>query len=219
MAIIVKICGLKTPETVSAAVGAGADMVGFVFFARSPRCVTAAEAAALAGAVPAGVIRTALFVDAADAEIAAVVEQVPLELLQLHGSETPQRCVDVRRRFGVPVMKALGVASAADVTAARAYEGACDRLLFDAKPGPDAARPGGNAEAFEWHLLAGTAWPVPWLLAGGLTAETVGEAIAASGAPGVDVSSGVEDVPGVKSAAKIRAFLAAARAEGKKGSE
>jgi phosphoribosylanthranilate isomerase len=213
----IKICGLKTADTVSAAVEAGADLVGFVFFARSPRCVTAAGAAALAARVPAGVIRTGLFVDAADAEIAAVLETAPLDLLQLHGWETPRRCAEVRARFGLPVMKALGIASAADVAAARAYEEVCDRLLFDAKPGPGATRPGGNSQAFEWSLLAGSTWSVPWLLAGGLTASNVAAAIAASGAPGVDVSSGVEDAPGVKNPDRIRLFIKAARAAEKVG--
>lgn len=214
MSVIVKICGLKTPEAVAAAVQGGAGFVGFVFFAGSPRNVAPEDAAALATYVPDGVVRTGLFVDPDDRLLADVLRTVPLDLIQLHGRETPKRCRAIRARFGLPVMKALGIAAAADVDGARAYEGECDRLLFDAKPVPGAGRPGGNARAFDWSLMAGTAWPVPWLLAGGLTAENVAEAVAASGAPGVDVSSGVEDAPGVKNVARIEAFLKAARTAG-----
>ncbi len=211
MSVIVKVCGLKTADALETAVDAGADMVGFVFFERSPRAVAIDAAAALCARTPADVIRTGLFVNADDTFLDSVLKHVSLDLLQLHGVETTDRVAEVRTRFGLPVMKALPVSSPTDVAAARHYESVCDRLLFDAKPPKDADRPGGNALAFDWSLLSGTAWRLPWLLAGGLTPENVAEAIQIAGAPGVDVSSGVEDTPGVKSPAKIRAFLNAAR--------
>ena len=208
---IVKICGLKTAEAVDAAVAAGADMVGFVFFPKSPRHVTVETARALAARVPAGIVRTALTVDASDDDLTAITAGGFIDLLQLHGHETPERTAAVRDKFERPVMKALPIAGPDDVTAARAYEGVADRLLFDAKPPSGATRPGGNAQAFDWGLLAGTSWSVPWLLAGGLTPENVAEAIRIAGAPGVDVSSGVESAPGVKDIGKIRAFIAASK--------
>ncbi|MEK9672193.1 MAG: phosphoribosylanthranilate isomerase [Rhodospirillaceae bacterium] len=207
----VKICGLNTADAVAAAVGAGADLVGFVFFEKSPRYVSPSTAAALGVAVPKDVLKVGLVVDASDADLDAVAMWGPVDMVQLHGSETPERVVEVKTRFKVPVMKALPIASAADVQAARAFEGVVDRLLFDAKPPADATRPGGNALAFDWGLLAGTAWSCPWLLAGGLTPENVTRAIRISGAPGVDVSSGVEDAPGVKNVDTIRDFIRAAK--------
>jgi phosphoribosylanthranilate isomerase len=210
--VLVKICGLKTADAVDAAVAAGADMVGFVFFKRSPRHVTPAIAGGLAARVPVGVIKTALTVDATNDELAAITGNGAVDLLQLHGHETPERVVEVGRKFGLPVMKALPIAEPDDVAAARAYEGVADRLLFDAKPPSGADRPGGNALAFDWGLLAGTRWNVPWLLAGGLTPDNVAAAIRLSGAPGVDVSSGVESAPGVKDAGLIEAFIRAAKA-------
>jgi len=208
----VKICGLKTAEAVDAAVAAGADLVGFVFFKKTPRYVTPAVAGGLAGRVPAGVLKVGLTVDAADDEFAAITGNGAVDILQLHGSETPERVAEVGRRFGLPVMKALPIAAPKDVEDARVYEGVADRLLFDAKPPSGADRPGGNALAFDWGLLAGTRWNVPWLLAGGLTPDNVQAAIRLSGAPGVDVSSGVESAPGVKDAALIAAFIKAAKA-------
>jgi len=153
-----------------------------------------------------------LSVDADDALHSAIIDAVGLDLLQLHGDETPERVLDVKQRFGLPVMKALPIARPADVGHVRAYEPAVDRLMFDAKPPKDATRPGGNALAFDWTLIAGEKWEKPWVLAGGLTPENVAEAIRISGANAVDVSTGVEDAPGRKSAAKIRAFIAAAKA-------
>ena len=150
-------------------------------------------------------------VDATNDELAAITGNGAVDVLQLHGSETPERVAEVRRRFGLPVMKALPIAGPGDVEAARTYEGVADRLLFDAKPPSGAERPGGNALAFDWGLLAGTRWNVPWLLAGGLTADNVAAAIRVSGAPGVDVSSGVETAPGQKDAALIAAFVKAAK--------
>ncbi|MEQ8804920.1 MAG: phosphoribosylanthranilate isomerase [Rhodospirillales bacterium] len=208
----VKICGLKTAEAVDAAVNAGADMVGFVFFKKTPRYVTPAVAGGLAMRVPVGVLKVGLTVDATNDELAAITGNGAVDILQLHGSETPERAAEVRRKFGLPVMKALPIAGPGDVEAARAYEGVADRLLFDAKPPSGAERPGGNALAFDWGLLAGTRWNVPWLLAGGLSADNVQAAIRVSGAPGVDVSSGVETAPGVKDAGLIAAFIKAAKA-------
>ncbi|PIW28077.1 MAG: phosphoribosylanthranilate isomerase [Rhodospirillales bacterium CG15_BIG_FIL_POST_REV_8_21_14_020_66_15] len=209
---VVKICGLKTVDAVEAAVDAGADLVGFVFFKKTPRYVTPPVASGLAGHVPADVIKTGLTVDATDDELAVIVASGAVDLLQLHGTETPERVAEVRRKFALPVMKALPIARPEDVEAARAFEAVADRLLFDAKPPAGAERPGGNALAFDWGLLAGTRWNVPWLLAGGLTPENVQAAVRLSGAPGVDVSSGVESAPGVKDIGLIRAFVQAAKA-------
>ena len=209
---LAKICGLSDAASVDAAVAAEADMIGLVFFPASPRAVTGAQAAALAGRVPAGgPLRVGLFVDAADEAIAAVLEAVDLDILQLHGEETPARCAAVRARFGRPVMKALGIAAAADLARIADYAGAVDRFLLDAKAPPGATRPGGNAAVFDWSLLAGRVVPRPWLLAGGLHPGNVAEAIRATGAPGVDVSSGVEGARGVKDPARVAAFLDAVR--------
>ncbi|MEQ8505643.1 MAG: phosphoribosylanthranilate isomerase [Rhodospirillales bacterium] len=211
VAVLIKICGLKTVDAVETAVNAGADLVGFVFFKKTPRYVTPPVASGLAGHVPQGVIKTGLVVDATDDELAVIVASGAVDLLQLHGSETPARVQEIKARVGLPVMKALPIAEPKDVEAARAYEGVADRLLFDAKPPKDADRPGGNALAFDWGLLAGTRWNLPWLLAGGLTPDNVQAALRLSGAPGVDVSSGVERAPGDKDPALIQAFIAAAR--------
>ncbi len=193
----------------AAAVAAGAELVGLVFFPPSPRAVTPAQAAALA--VP-GPGRVGLFVDPDDALVAEVLAAVPLDILQLHGEETPARCAELRARFGLPVMKALGVATRADLAALAAYAPAVDRFLLDAKAPPGATRPGGNAAAFDWSVLAGAAIPRPWLLAGGLTPGNVAQAIRVSGAPGVDVSSGVERAKGIKDPALIAGFVREARA-------
>ena len=211
MTIEIKTCGLTDPAAVRAAVDAGADMVGFVFFARSPRHIEPARAAELAEDVPAGILKVGLFVDPTDAEIEAVLAHVALDMIQLHGDELPQRVAEVREAFDKPVMKAVAIASPGDVIAARAYEAVADRLLFDAKPPEGAERPGGNALAFDWALIADADWTLPWMLAGGLTPENVAAAIRATNAPGVDVSSGIEDAPGRKNPQKIRAFIAAAR--------
>lgn len=212
MSLIVKICGINDAAGLDAAVLAGADLLGFVFVAASPRAIPPSTAATLAARAPRGPLRVGLFVDATDDALADVLAQVPLDMLQLHGGEDPRRCAAVRARFGRPVLKALGIADAADVRAAASWTGAADRLLLDAKPPPGASRPGGNALAFDWGVLAGCKLQLPWLLAGGLTPENVGRAVAVSGAPGVDVSSGVERAPGVKDPALIAAFVAAARA-------
>lgn len=210
MSIDVKICGLSDPAAVASAVEGGAAMVGFVFFPASPRYLTPEQAAGLTGAVPDGIIRVALTVDADDALLAGIAATAGVDMLQLHGQETPGRVKDIRARFGLPVMKVIPVAAAADVAAADDYEDVADRFLFDAKPPEDATRPGGNAEAFDWSLLKDNPCRKPWMLAGGLSAENLGLAVKTSGAQTVDVSSGVEDAPGVKSIDKIRAFLAVA---------
>jgi len=213
MSIEVKICGVNTPEAAHAAAGAGADYIGLVFYPPSPRAVTPAEAGAIARALPASVRKVGLFVDAGDALIAEALAAVGLDLLQFHGSEAPARVAAVRARFGVPVMKAIKVAGASDVAGAGAYLRVADRLLFDAKAPEDmtGALPGGNALAFDWRLLADRSWPLPWMLSGGLDPANVAEAARICGAPAVDVSSGVEDRPGVKNLDKIRAFVAAAK--------
>ncbi len=211
MSPAVKICGINDPAAMEAAVAAGADMVGFVFFPPSPRAVSPAQAAALSAAQPWGPLRVGLFVDATDDEIGAALDALPLDILQLHGEETPERAAAIRARFGRPVMKALGIASAADLDRIAAYAPVVDRFLLDAKAPPGAPLPGGNAAPFDWSLTAGRAVPKPWLLAGGLTAGNVAEALSASGAPGVDVSSGVERARGVKDPARIAAFVNAAR--------
>ena len=206
----VKICGLREVADVETAVRAGAAYVGFVFFPKSPRNVTLAEAARLAAAVPPGVAKVALTVDADDATLDALMAEVPIDMLQLHGHESPERVAAVKARFGLPVMKAVGVAGEADLAALETYGRVADQILVDAKPAPGADLPGGNGLAFDWRLIAGRRWPVPWMLAGGLTAENVGEAIRLTGARQVDVSSGVESAPGFKDPVKIEDFLEAA---------
>jgi len=212
MSIEVKICGLTDAAAVKAAVEGGAAMCGFVFFPASPRNLTPKEAAELTKGVPEGVIRVGLTVDADDALLAEIALVAKVDMVQLHGAETLARTNEVRERFGLPVIKVLAVQGPDDLAAAEAYQGVADRLMFDAKPPEGATRPGGNALAFDWKLLSGRDWGVPWTLAGGLTAETVSEAVRISGARMVDVSSGVEDAPGVKNTAKIRAFLDAVKA-------
>jgi len=213
MSVDAKICGINSAPALEAALTGGARFVGFVFYARSPRALDAEAAAALAARVPRGITRVGLFVDESNETLDAILRQVPLEMLQLHGRESPPRVTEIRRRFGRPVMKAVKVAAAADVETAGAYDGVADWLLFDAKaPAQMAgALPGGNALSFDWTLLAGQRWSRPWMLSGGLNVGNLAEAVRVTGAPVVDVSSGVEDRPGVKSLAKIEAFLKLAR--------
>ena len=213
MPVEAKICGINSPEALSAALGGGARFVGLVFYPPSPRAVTPEAAAGLARRVPAGVTKVGLFVDPDDDLLSGTLGRVALDLLQLHGAEAPRRVAEIRARFGLPVMKAVKVAKAADLDPAEAYLGVADRLLFDAKA-PAAmtdALPGGNALAFDWRLLSGRTWSKPWMLSGGLDPDNLAEAVRISGARAVDVSSGVEERPGVKSAERIAAFLAAAR--------
>ncbi|TCH97373.1 phosphoribosylanthranilate isomerase [Roseococcus sp. SYP-B2431] len=207
----VKICGISTPEALRVAAEAGADLVGFVFFPPSPRALTPAQAGALSASCEGGPGRVGLFVDPRDELIEAVLATTPLDIVQLHGGETPARVAEIRATFGRPVMKALGIAAEADLAQIDAFAQVADRLLLDAKPPPEATRPGGNAEAFEWRLARLRKIPVPWLLAGGLTPANVAEAIAVGGAPGVDVSSGVERARGVKDEGLIRDFIRAVR--------
>ena len=182
MTVRVKICGLRSRAEVEAATDAGASYVGMVFYPPSPRHLTLADARWVAGGVPAGVARVALTVNASDEELDRLVETVPLDMLQLHGREPPERVAAVRARFGLPVMKAIGVAVAADLGQIDAYARAADQLLVDARPSPDATRPGGNGLAFDWRLLEGRNWPLPWMLAGGLTPENVAAAVQLTGA-------------------------------------
>lgn len=208
----VKICGLSTSETLGAALDARADMVGFVFFPRSPRHLALDRAAALAALARGYAAVVALTVDADDASLDAIVDAVAPDWLQLHGAEPPARVAAVRARTGRRVMKAVGVSTAVEVADAVArYAGIADRLLFDAKPPNDAAHPGGNGTAFDWAIFGGLDLAVPFMLSGGLTAATVADALRSTGAGGVDVSSGVEVAPGVKDAGLIAAFVAAAR--------
>jgi phosphoribosylanthranilate isomerase len=208
--IRVKICGLRTEADVAAVAAAGAAYAGFVFFAKSPRNLTLAEAKVLALAAPVGLAKVALVVDATDAALDALVAEVPLDMLQLHGHEAPERVAEVRARYGLPVMKAMGVAGEADLAGLQEMSLAADQLLIDAKPHPGAALPGGNGLSFDWRLLVGRKWLRPWMLAGGLTPANVAEAVRLTGARQVDVSSGVESAPGVKDPARIAAFVAAA---------
>ena len=212
MKVEAKICGISTAEALEAAIRGGARYVGLVFYPRSPRAVTAAQAAELAEAAAGRVTRTGLFVDPDDATLEETLARVPLDLLQLHGKETPARVREIRDRFALPVMKAISVGGPEDLADAGQYIGVADRLLFDAKP-PKAminALPGGNAVSFDWQLLSGRDWPIPWMLSGGLTPENVADAISATAAPAVDVSSGVEAAPGRKDPARIASFLARA---------
>ncbi|MHC0053423.1 phosphoribosylanthranilate isomerase [Actibacterium sp. D379-3] len=210
--IRVKICGLSEAAHVRAAVAAGASYVGFVFFPKSPRNVSIEQGAALAVDVPPGVAKVALTVNADDATLDRIVGAVPLDMLQLHGAESVERVQAVRARYGLPVMKAVGVADAGDLPALVDYGRVADQLLVDAKPPRGAALPGGNGLAFDWRLIAGRRWPVPWMLAGGLTPENVALAIQMTGVRQVDVSTGVERAPGVKDAGLITAFIKAALA-------
>ncbi|UCH74233.1 MAG: phosphoribosylanthranilate isomerase [Rhodospirillales bacterium] len=214
MTVRAKICGLNNPEAVAAAVTGGAAFVGFVFYPPSPRAVTPERAAGLAADVPGSVGKVGLFVDADDDEIDAALAATALDILQLHGTESPERVSELRARTGLRVMKAIPVAAPADVERAPDYYEAADWLMFDAKPPKDmaGALPGGNALAFDWLLLKGWDFPLPWMLAGGLDADNVAEAVRLSGARFVDTSSGVEDSPGVKNPDRIRAFLTAVAA-------
>ena len=208
--IRVKICGLRTQADVAAVAKSGAAYAGFVFFPKSPRHLTIPEAKALALSVPVGLAKVALIVNADDVAIEAILSEVPIDILQLHGAETPDRVAQIRDMFGLPVMKAVGLSGEADLAAIMEYALVADQLLVDAKPGSGTELPGGNGLAFDWRLLVGRKWLRPWMLAGGLTSQNVAEAIRLTGARQVDVSSGVDSAPGVKDHAKIAAFVAAA---------
>ena len=212
MSTIVKICGLSTEPTLSAALDAGADMVGFNFFPPSPRFVALERAAALAEHARGRALRVAVVVDLDDAALAAILASVGIDALQLHGKETPARVAAIKARFSLPIIKALGVSSAPDCARIVDYADVADQLLLDAKPPKGAILPGGNGVAFDWTLTRALPWTKPWLLSGGLDPGNVAEALRLSNAPGVDVSSGVESAPGVKDVAKIAAFVRAAKA-------
>jgi phosphoribosylanthranilate isomerase len=207
---IVKICGLSSPETLAATIAAGADMAGFVFFERSPRHIDLETARTLGLMAHGRIEKVALTVDADDAALDQIVGALAPDMLQLHGREPPARVAEAKARFGLPVIKAVGVATAGDVEAARAYKGVADILLFDAKPAPDAEAPGGAGVAFDWNLLRNIG-AANWMLSGGLDAGNVAGALRATKAPAVDVSSGVERERGVKDPARIAEFIKAAR--------
>ncbi len=209
--IRVKICGLRDAVTIKAAADAGAVYIGLNFFPKSPRSVTIAEAAALAIDAPAGLAKVGLVVNADDAMLDAIMADVPLDMLQLHGAENPERVAAVKARYGLPVMKVVGVAGPDDLVAIDRYIKVADQILVDAKPPKGADLPGGNGLTFDWDLLAGRRWPLPWMLAGGLTAENVKDAITRTGARQVDTASGVETAPGKKDAGMIARFVEAAR--------
>ena len=206
-----KICGLKTPETVAVSVAGGASHIGFAIFPRSPRAVTAEQAAALAAPARGRTLIVALMVDPTDAEVSEVARVLRPDLIQLHGRETPDRAAQVRALSGAGIIRALPVSSGADLDAAAAHEETADHLLFDAAPPKGADRPGGHGEPFDWSILAGRRFARPWFLAGGLTPGNVTQAVRTARAPLVDVSSGVEVARGLKDAALIEAFLAAVR--------
>jgi phosphoribosylanthranilate isomerase len=212
MTLLVKICGLSTPEALDVALAAGADMVGCIFFPASPRNVSLETARPLGERVQGRARKVAVTVDADDTLLASIIEALKPDMLQLHGHETPQRVAAVRERFGLPVMKVLPIESMADLLPVGSYTGVADRLLFDARPPRDATRPGGLGQPFDWHLLENLNLPIPYLLSGGLNPDNVAEALRVTRAPGVDVVSGVESAPGVKDFEKIRAFIRAARA-------
>lgn len=207
----VKICGVRSPADMAAVAAAGAAYVGLNFFPKSPRFVSLEEARAVAFAAPEGMCKVALVVDADDATLDAIAGAVPIDMLQLHGHESPARVADVRARYGLPVMKVIGVADESDLATLMDHSLVADQILIDAKAPKGAVLPGGNGLTFDWRLLVGRKWLKPWMLAGGLRPENVAEAVRLTGARQVDVASGVEAAPGVKDAAKVRAFVEAAQ--------
>jgi len=211
--IRVKICGLTRSEDVSASVQAGAAYLGFNAYPHTPRYADIDLMRDLALEVPAGIIKVVLVVDGDDALFDELMERVPLDMIQLHGSETPERVTELKTRTGLPVMKALGISDADDLPKIAEYSAVADQLLLDAKPPKGATRPGGNAVTFDWSLLQGLKIPVPWMLAGGLNVDNVTEAIQISGARQVDVSSAVESAPGIKDAARVKDLIAAAKGQ------
>jgi len=212
MSLLIKICGLRTPDALEAALAAGADMVGFVFFPPSPRSIGVEAARTLGEQVQGRAKKIALSVNATNAELDLAVEALRPDMLQLHGKEPPERVGAVRSRYRLPVIKALPIEKRADLSSIRLYAQVVDRLLFDARPPRKATRPGGLGKTFDWHLLQGINPGVPFMLSGGLDASNVAEALRITRAPAVDVSSGVERAPGVKDLEKIREFIRAARA-------
>jgi phosphoribosylanthranilate isomerase len=212
MSLLVKICGLTTRETLDAALAAGADMVGFVFFSPSPRHLGLEAARELGRQAKGRALKAALTVDADNATIENIIETLAPDLLQLHGRESVARIRDLKSRYGLPVMKAIPVATAADLAPLTGFAAVCDRILFDARAPKGATRPGGLGATFDWHLLEKLDLDLPFMLSGGLSADNVAEAVRITHAGGVDVSSGVECAPGVKDCDLIREFVRAARA-------
>jgi phosphoribosylanthranilate isomerase len=207
----VKICGLTSPEAIKGAAQAGATYGGLVFYEKSPRHLSLAKAREVALAAPPGFAKVALVVNPQDAFLEEMLSQVPIDILQLHGAEQPQRVQQIKQSTGLPIMKALGIATAQDLYEIDRYAEICDQLLIDAKPAPGAKLPGGNGLAFDWQLLENHTWKIPWMLAGGLTPDNVAQAIRVTQARQIDVSSGVESAPGLKDMDKMRNFVAQAR--------
>jgi len=207
----VKICGLTSPEAIKGAAQAGATYGGLVFYEKSPRHLSLAKAREVALAAPPGFAKVALVVNPQDAFLEEMLSQVPIDILQLHGAEQPQRVQQIKQSTGLPIMKALGIATAQDLHEIDRYAEICDQLLIDAKPAPGAKLPGGNGLAFDWQLLENHTWKIPWMLAGGLTPDNVPQAIRVTQAQQIDVSSGVESAPGLKDMDKMRNFVAQAR--------
>lgn len=212
MSFDIKICGLKTPAAVDAALAGGASHIGFIFFEKSPRHVAPREAARLREIARGKAQAVAVTVDADDAVLDAIVAEMSPDIIQLHGKETPQRVAEVKARYGLPVMKAFAVSTADDLAGIAPYRGIADRFLFDAKPPKGSDLPGGNGVSFDWSLLAALDRQVDYMLSGGLNAGNIGEALRQANPPGIDISSGVESAPGVKDAALIDEFFAAVRA-------
>lgn len=210
--VSVKVCGLANVDDVRACADAGANYMGLVFFEKSPRNIAIPAALELALAAPLGLAKVALVVNSSNAELDAITGTVPLDMFQLHGKETPERVAEVKARYGLPVMKAVGIADGDDLSKLESYFGVADQILVDAKPPKGGELPGGNGLSFDWRLIAGRRWPCPWMLAGGLTPENVAEAVKMTGAKQVDVSSGVEDEPGQKNAELIQKFVHSSRA-------
>ena len=207
----VKICGLTSPEAIKGAAQAGATYGGLVFYEKSPRHLSLAKAREVALAAPPGFAKVALVVNPQDAFLEEMLSQVPIDILQLHGAEQPQRVQQIKQSTGLPIMKALGIATAQDLREIDRYAEICDQLLIDAKPAPGAKLPGGNGLAFDWQLLENHTWKIPWMLAGGLTPDNVAQAVRITQARQIDVSSGVESAPGIKDMEKMRNFVAQAR--------
>jgi phosphoribosylanthranilate isomerase len=209
----VKICGITTSESLKAAIDANAGYIGFNFFEKSPRYVNNDAVAKLVQEVPAGVCKVGLWVDPTDLELDALLATVPIDMIQLHGSESPERVMQIKQIYGLPVMKVIGVSDESDLVQLNAFERVADQILLDAKPPKDAVLPGGNGLAFDWKLISGRRWAVPWMLAGGLVPENVAEAVRLTGAQQVDVSSGVEASVGVKDNQLISDFIRAANGD------
>ncbi|MEM6895986.1 MAG: phosphoribosylanthranilate isomerase [Pseudomonadota bacterium] len=209
MSVKIKFCGLKRPEDVRASAEVGAAYAGFNFFPKSPRYVTPEDARSLVRLTPRKMTKVALVVDADDSELDAVLGVAEMDMVQLHGHETPERVSEVKARYGLPVMKVLGVGAPEDVAQIDLFAGVADQLLIDAKPPKGAVLPGGNGVAFDWRLIADIDWPLPWMLAGGLTAQNVAEAVRLTGATQLDLASGIESAPGIKDVGLMAEFAVA----------